>query len=75
MSITADKVEWIENLTDILVLQLNRIKFENNKATKTNHCVEILPEFYPDRFLKQNSSLVEEILQKITYLKAQLAHL
>jgi hypothetical protein len=53
--VVAEKVDWIESLPEVMILQLNRVKFWDNRPIKTTHRVPIMAELYPDRFLKSNS--------------------
>ena len=59
--VQAEKCDWIETLPDVLILQLNRLKFEGGKSIKTTHKVPVEPVLYPDRFLKKNQIEVEEL--------------
>lgn len=63
--VQAEKCDWIETLPDVMILQLNRLKFDKTtaKQTKMNHKVPVEPVIYPDRFLRKNQSEIEKLRQ------------
>ena len=75
----AEKTDWIEQLPDVMILQLNRLKFHEGKPVKMTHRVPLHKELHPDRFLKKNSeevlkqrAKVEALRKKIDYLDSCL---
>ena len=73
--VTAEKIDWIELLPEVLIIQLNRVKFEKNQMVKTTHKVPIPAEIYPDRFHIQNQEEVEKQRAKVAILRAKINYL
>jgi len=73
--VQAEKCDWIETLPDVMILQLNRLKFDNNTTIKTTHKVPIEPVLYPDRFLKKNQVEVEKLRQRVKELRTKIEYL
>lgn len=73
--VKANKVSWLESLPNVMILQMNRVKFEKNLPVKTNHSVPILPEIYPDRFLMQNRDAIERLNNEVNEKRQQTAYL
>lgn len=57
--VRAEKIDWIQELPNVLTFQMNRLKFEQGKAKKMLHEVKIDKIIYPDRFMMQNQQQVE----------------
>lgn len=60
-TVKAEKVSWLETLPHVMILQMNRVKFENDQPVKTSHVVPILPEIYPDRFQMEHRKEVDQL--------------
>ena len=74
-NVQAEKVDWIESLPDVMILQLNRLKFQEGKPIKMTHKVPLSGELHPDRFLKRNSEEVLKQRAKVEALRNKIVYL
>lgn len=70
--LVAEKVDWLEELPEVLTFQLNRLSFKDGQAVKQFHKVPIPKQIYPDRFHYQNREEVTKLRKKIQEFRDQI---
>jgi hypothetical protein len=64
--------QYVEKMPPILIMQMNRTKFDKGNQEKLLHTVPILQKFYPQRFMLKNRDDVEKRRDNVKVIRDKL---